>query len=80
MSEEKKKSGCFYLVISILLRHLEVSGDHELGRQVQVGLLVSGLHEVVLRDDPGPALAPEAVILHTESPHHGGYRVLQRSQ
>ena len=71
---------CFYLRISILMRHLELCGDDELWREVEVGLLVSGLHEVVLGDDPGPAVAPEAVILHTESPHHGRYGVLQRSQ
>ena len=66
---------CFYLRISVLMRHLELCGDDELWREVEVGLLVSGLHEVVLGDDPGPSPGP--VLRLTQSPQDRGDRVLQ---
>ena len=57
------------------MRHLELCGDDELWREVEVGLLVSGLHEVVLGDDPGPSPGP--VLRLTQSPQDRGDRVLQ---
>ena len=65
-----------YLLSSVLVRHLEVGGDDKLRREVQVRLLVSGLHEVVLGDDPRPG-PHHVLLLHGQRFEHGRYRLLQ---
>ena len=67
---QRRKADCVYLSIPAPVRHLEICGDDKLRREVQVGLLVSGLHEVVLGDDPGPGRGD--LVLHTQSPQHRG--------